>query len=175
MRKIISKDVIPLLFSVVLLIISIVISLFTDYVLNYKHYVAIGLVGISTVLYFKNIKIYVYTFGLTLILGFVGLINIFYLNITFGIGLIKFNPIFLTLLIIFLVLNKKILNQIFTEKELTQKNLAEEVVKKENLIRIYEQKFESKTESELKNIADEKSGYVHEAKLASKNILRKKW
>ena len=175
MKKTIGKDIIPLLISVILLIISIGITLLTDYVLNYKHYVGIGLVGISSVLYFKNKKIYVYIFVLTLILGTVNLIDIYYSNIIFGIGPIKFNPIFLTLLIFFLTLNKQILNQIFPEKELTEKDLAERSAKKENLIKMYERKFESKTESELRNIADEKSGYVAEAKIASKNILRNKY
>jgi len=166
MRKIIGKDIIPLLISIILLIISIGITLFTDYTLNYKHYVGIGLIGISTLLYFKNKRLFVYIFGLTLILGIVNLIDIYYSNIIFGIGPIKFNPIFLTLLIIFLPLNKDLLNKMFPKKE-----LAENI----KLIKHYEQKFESKTESELKNIADEKSGYVNEAKTASKNILRNKY
>jgi len=170
MRKTIGKDIIPLLISIILLIISIGITFFTDYTLNYKHYAGIGLIGISTLLYFKNKKQFVYIFGLTLILGILNLIDIYYSNIIFGIGPIKFNPIFLTLLIIFLALNKELLNKMFPEKELAEKN-AENI----KLIKHYEQKFESKTESELKNIADEKSGYVNEAKIASKNILRNKY
>lgn len=43
----------------------------------------------------------------------------------------------------------------------------------QNLIKMYERKFESKTEQELKNIVEEKSKYVKEAKIASKNILEK--
>jgi len=175
MKKTIGKDILPLLISIILLIISIGITLFTDYVLNYKHYLGIALVGISSVLLFKNKKMYVYVFGLTLILGVINLIDIYYSNIIFGIGPIKFNPIFLTLLIIFLILNKELLNKILPEKELTEKDLGEQNKKKENLIRMYERKFESKTESELKIIADEKSEYVNEAKLASKNILQKKY
>ena len=149
--------------------------MFTDYVLNYKHYVGIALVGISSFLYFKNKKLYVYIFGLTLIVGTVNIIDIFYSNISFGIRPIKFNPIFLTLLIIFLTLNKEMLNKLLPEKKLTENNLAERNAKKENMIKNYERKFESKTESELTNIADEKSGYVNEAKIASKNILRNKY
>jgi hypothetical protein len=173
MKKNIGKDIIPLLVSTILLIISIGVTLFTDYVLNYKHYIGIGLIGISSVLYFKNKNIYVYLFGLTLVLGILNLIDIYYSNITLGFGPIKFNPIFLILLIIFLTFNKQVLNQIFPEKELTEKDLAEQSIKKEKLIKMYEQKFETKTESELKTIAEEKSGYVDEAKIASKNILEK--
>ena len=122
MRKTIGNDIIPLLISIILLIISIGITFFTDYTLNYKHYVGIGLIGISTLLYFKNKKLFVYVFGLTLILGILNLIDIYYSNIIFGIGPIKFNPIFLTLLIIFLALNKELLNKMFPEKELAENN-----------------------------------------------------
>ncbi|WP_204346688.1 hypothetical protein [Psychroserpens algicola] len=175
MRKTISKDIIPLLISAILVIISIGITLFTDYTLNYKHYIGIGLIGISALLYFKNKKLFVYVFGLTLVIGIINLIDIYYSNILFGIGPIEFNPIFLTLLIIFLALNKELLNRMFPEKKLTEKELAERNAENQNLIKNYEQKFQSKTESELKNIAKEKSGYVNEAKIASKNILRNKY
>lgn len=123
MRKTVNKDIVPLLISIILLIISNVMTFFTDYVLSYKHYIGIGLVGISTILYFKNKKIYVYLFGLTLIIGTVNLIDIYYFKIIFGIGPIKFNPTFLILLIIFLTLNKQLLNQMFPEKELIKNDL----------------------------------------------------
>ena len=157
------------------MLISIGITLFTDYNLNYQHYVGIGLIGISSLLYFKNKKLFVYFFGLTLILGIFNLIDIYYSNIIFGIGSIKFNPIFLTLFIVFLALNKELLNKIFPEKKLTEKDLAEKNAEKENRIRNYEQKFQSKSESELKKITDLNSGYVEEAKIASENILRNKY
>jgi hypothetical protein len=170
MRKTIGKDIIPLLISIILLIISIGITFFTDYTLNYMHYLGIVLIGISTLLYFKNKKLFFYIFGLTLILGILNIIDIYYSNIIFGIGPIKLNPIFLSLMIIFLALNKELLNKMFPEKEFGEKN-----VENIKLIIHYEQKFESKTDSELKNIADEKSGYVNEAKIASKKILRNKY
>ena len=175
MRKPIGKDIIPLLISIILVIISIGITLFTDYTLNYKHYVGIGLIGISSLLYFKNKKSYVYVFGLTLIVGIINLIDIYYSNIIFGIGPIKFNPIFLTLFIVFLALNKELLNKLFPEKELTEENLAEINAEKESLIRNYEQKFQSKSDSELKKITELNSGYVDEAKIASENLLRNKY
>ena len=43
-------------------------------------------------------------------------IDIYYKNIIFGIGPIKFNPVFLTLLIIFLTSNKKLMDKMFPEK-----------------------------------------------------------
>ena len=170
-----TKETIPLLFSVILVIISIGITLFTDYTLNYKHYLGIGLIGISSLLFFKNKKLFVYFFGLTLILGNINLIDIYYTTIIFSFGPIKFNLIFLILLIIFLALNKELLNKLFPEKKLNENDLSERNTKKENLIKSYERKFQSKTESELKNITKEKSGYVNEAKIASKNILQNKY
>ena len=175
MRKTINKNIIPLLISIILVVISIGFSLFSNVVLNYKHYVGIGFICISFLLYFKNKKLYIYFFVLTLLLGTINLIDIYYWNLSFRIGPIKFNPIFLTLLIIFLVLNKELLNKIFPEKKLTEKELEEKNAENQNLIKNYEQKFQSKTESELRNIADKNSGYVNEAKIASKNILRNKY
>ena len=175
MRKALGKDIIPLLISTILMIISGGITLFTDYILNYKHYIGIGLIAVSLFLYFKNKKLYVYVFTLTLILGILNLIDVYYSNIIFGIGPIKFNPIFLILMIVFFVSNNETLNVLFPEKELSSQDLAKQQVKKEKQIKSFERKFESKTESELKNIANEKSGYVAEAKIASKNILRNKY
>lgn len=159
MKKSINKDIIPLFISVIL----ILITLFTNYLIGNKFYVGIGLIGISSILYFKNKKLYVYVFIMTLLLGLTNVISVFHISLEFRFGPIKFNPIFLSLLIIFMALNKELLNKMFPEKELDENT---------TLIKHYEQKFKSKTESELKNIADEKSGYVNEAKIASKNILQ---
>jgi glucan phosphoethanolaminetransferase (alkaline phosphatase superfamily) len=175
MRKILTKDIIPLLISIFLLLTSVGIILFTEYTLNYKHYVGVVLIGISTILFFKNKNVFIYVFGITLILGIINLIDIYYSNIIIGIGPITFNPIFLTLFIIFFALNKETFNKMFPKKEMTENELAEKNSKNINLIKNYERKFESKTESELKNIADEKSRYVNEAKIASKNILKNKY
>lgn len=168
------KEIIPLLICILLLLYSIGITLLTDYVLNYKHYLGIVLIGISTILYFKSKKLFVYVFGLTLILGIINLINIYYLDIVFSIGPIKFNPIFLALLITFLALNKKQLNEMFPEKELTEQELMDKNMGAEKLIKSYQLKFKSKPESELKSIAEENRGYVNEAKTAAKRILKTK-
>ena len=76
----------------------------------------IGLVGVSFFLYFNNKKLYVYFYLLTLVLGIVNLIDVYYWNMTFGIGPIKFNAIFVTLLIIFLAFNKELLDKMFPER-----------------------------------------------------------
>ncbi|WP_103072334.1 hypothetical protein [Aquimarina sediminis] len=168
----IKKEIIPLLICILLLLYSIGITLLTDYVLNYKHYLAIVLTGVSTIFYFKNKKMFVYVFGLTLILGIINLIDIYYSNITFSIGSINFNPIFLVLLIIYLALNKKQLNEVFPEKKLTEQDLTDKNRESEKLIKSYQRKFQSKPESELKSIADKNSGYTEEAKTAAKRILK---
>jgi signal transduction histidine kinase len=175
MKKHIGKDIIPLLIAIILILSSIGIVLFTDYVLNSNHYAGILLILISTILYFKNKKWFVYIFGLTLILGVFNLIVIYYATVSFGIGSIRFNPIFLTLFVIFLALNRQLLDQMFPDRKPKEVNLAEQIKEKEKRIKSYERKFQSKSESELVRIADENSGYVEEAKIASKNILRIKY
>lgn len=113
----INKGITPLLIAVFLVLISIIFSLSSGYWLNYKHVVGFTLIGLSTVLFFKSKKIYVAVFVFTLTLGFINLIDIYYTNITFGIGMIKLNPIFLGLLIMFLNLNKEELNDLFPENK----------------------------------------------------------
>ncbi|WP_139959592.1 hypothetical protein [Flavicella sediminum] len=171
MKKLLEKDIIPLLISIIILLTSIGISLSTNYNLNYKHYAGIALIGISTILYFTSKKTFPYLFGLIMFLGTINLIDIFIMNITFGNGLIKLNPIFLILLIVFMILDKELWNKIFPKKSLIEKQISEN----QNMIKKFEIQFESKSESELNKIADEKSGYVNEARIASKNILRDKY
>ena len=112
-----NKGIIPLLITIFLVLITLVVSLSFDYLLNYKHFIGFALVVLSAVLFFKSKKIYVAVFTLTLTLGFINLIDIYYTNITFGIGMIKLNPIFLGLLIMFLILNKEELNDLFPENK----------------------------------------------------------
>ena len=175
MKKNIGKDFIPLLIAIILVLVSIGISMFTDTTLNYRHYIGFILVLTSTILYFQNRKWYEYVFGLTLLIGTVSLIDIFFM--TFGITIVffQFNPLLLILLIVFLTTNKGLIDKLFPEKQPTEKSVAEKIAEKEKRIQNYEQKFQSKSESELKRIADENSGYVDEAKIASRNVLRKKY
>ena len=175
MKKSIEKDFIPLLIPIILVLVSIAIVLFSNYTLDYRHYIGFFLVLLSTTLYFKNKKWYAYVFGLTLLIGTVSLIEIFYMTIQFSIVFIKFNPIFLTLLIIFFAFNKDLIYKMFPEKKPTKISVADENAEKEKLIRNYEQKYQTKSEIELKRIADENSGYVDEARIASRNVLRNKY
>jgi len=116
MKKIFFKDTIPIIVSIILVIYSIGITIFTDYVLNYKHYIGFSLIAISSIFFIKNKTIYFYIFGLTLLAGTVNIIDIFYATVNFGIGFISFNPIFLALLLLFFVFNKKMIDEMFPEK-----------------------------------------------------------
>ncbi|RZS90571.1 hypothetical protein [Aquimarina brevivitae] len=174
----IQKDFIPLFICLVLLIFSIGDTLFTDYVLDYKFFLGLGLILISTVLYFKAKRIYIYIFILTLLLGLMNIIELSHVSVVYSIGFgtsfITFNPVFLGLLILFFVCSKGKLNELFPNKEITDTELANEKLAMEKRIKGYELKFQSKSESELQNIADQNSKYVKEAKIAAKRILGSK-
>ena len=89
----------------------------TDYSLDQTHYIGISGILISLLLYFIRKDIYVIVFGLTLIAGIIGLLDIFYANVSIGIGILKINPIFLIILILYLLFNRNIMDEMFPEKE----------------------------------------------------------
>jgi hypothetical protein len=170
---ILKKDSIPLIISFLLIITSIGFKTFTNYQLNYKHYIAIVLVTFSAVLYFKNKRIYKYLFGITLFAGAVDLIDFFFINVRFSLGPIDFNLLILILLFIFLSFNKQLLDSLFPDK----KPASEEEIqnKKELKIQHFEQKFENKSASELKAIINTNNPYVNEARIAADRIMKKKY
>lgn len=90
--------------------------LFNTYSLDQTHYIGIGGLAISSLLYFTKRKIYVYIFGLILVAGLFGLLDFFYVNMTTGFGDLKFNPIFLILMILFFAFNREIIGKVFPEK-----------------------------------------------------------
>ncbi|QIE58652.1 hypothetical protein G5B37_03470 [Rasiella rasia] len=110
-----------------------------------------------------------------MIIGIFNLIGIYHATISFGIGPIKFNPIFLSLFVIFLAVNRKLIDQMFHDEKRKDTSVSEQTAEKEKRIKSFESKFQTKSETELKRIADENSGYVEEAKIASRNILRIKY
>lgn len=111
-----NKDIIPLVISILLVIVSIGLTLVTDdHLITYKHYTGAFLLVISTLLYFKKKSLYPYIFGLTLLLGLIDIIDFFYINTIFQIGPLCFNPIFLALLILFLALNKQFTKKLFPD------------------------------------------------------------
>lgn len=175
MKKNIGKDFLPLLIAIILVLVSIGIVSFSDYTIDYRHYIGFFLVLISTLLYFKNKKWYTCLFGFTLLIGTVSLIDIFYVDIQFKIFFFGFDPIFLTLLIIFLAFNKNEVYKMFPEKQPNQISITEQIAEKEIRIRNYESKYQTKSEMELIRIADENSEYLEDAKIAAGNILANKY
>lgn len=59
---------------------------------------------------------YIYAFGLTLILGLFGLLDFFYTTYKLGFADVGVNPIFLVLILLFFVFGKDIMNELFPEK-----------------------------------------------------------
>ena len=110
------EDSISLIISLVLVIISFMMELFSNYGINKKHVFGLITIVISIYTYLKDKKIYIYTFLTTLFLGLFSFIDFFFLEFDFVFGLgdvlkINLNPQFIFLLILFLILNKNLINQ----------------------------------------------------------------
>jgi len=102
MKKI-ELDITPLAISTILLMISIAITLFSNYILSLEHYIGMFCLSISIFLYFTKRKIYYVFFGLSLLAGLIGYLDFYYVNYKFGFGIISFNPIFLLLIILLFI------------------------------------------------------------------------
>jgi hypothetical protein len=116
MKKHFSKENTPLILTIILVIISLCYSIFGNYVLSLKHYIGFSLILMSFLAYFSNKRIYSIIFAISLTLGLIGLIDIFFIEFAITIIFIKINLVFLILLILFLVTNKEKLNKLFPEK-----------------------------------------------------------
>lgn len=160
-----NKDIIPLLVSILLALFTLAVVLFTDYTINPKHYIGFGTLVLSVFLYFKKKKVYRYFFATTLTVGLFGFLDFFFASFKIGINIVEVNPLFLMLLILFLV---------FADYE--SRPLAKDEGKfDEQLVEVYKKRYSNKTETELIKIADKNSKYVIEAKIASNSILEKKY
>lgn len=114
MKSIITKEFIPLGICILLLLFSGIKVITSNYVLSTKHYVCILLILICIIAYLKNVKAYLYIFTITLFLGLLSFIDIFYTTYAFGIeGIFSLNPIFMILIILFFITNKDRMNEIF--------------------------------------------------------------
>lgn len=111
-----NKDIVPLMISILLMLVSFGKVLTSDYFLNQSHYIGMGCLILSTLLYFTNKKVYIYVFALTLIAGLIGLIDFFYRTFKIGFAGVGVNPIFIVLLILFFVFGKDTMNELFPEK-----------------------------------------------------------
>lgn len=100
------KGIFPLLISVLLALATLIITLSTDYTINTKHYIGFGALALSSLLYSINkIALCRYAFAITLVAGLMGLLDFFYATFKISIGIISINPLFILLLILFLVLS----------------------------------------------------------------------
>ncbi len=100
------KSMFPLLISGLLALATLAITLSTDYTINTEHYIGFGALALSSLLYSVNkIALYRYVFAITLVAGLIGLLDFFYATFKIGIGIISVNPLFILLLILFLVLS----------------------------------------------------------------------
>lgn len=159
------KEIVPLLISVLLVLVSIGIVFTTDYVLNKKHYIGFGALILSSFVYFKNKVIYRNVFVFTLVAGLLGLLDFFYTTFKIGFGIIQINPLFLLLLILFFAFdNYKQSSNPSNENKVNLK-----------MVQVYKEKYRTKSEEELSVISNRKSKYVNEAKIASKQILEEKY
>lgn len=118
MKALLSKEFFPVLIALALLVISLILSFTKDIVLPQKFYFGLVLVNFLPFLFKTNKKLFIYLYILIMILGTFNLINIFYLELEFGLSaIIFFNPLFVFLLILFLVLNKDLIHNLFPKKK----------------------------------------------------------
>gem|GEM_PF-7135411 len=111
-----NKDIIPLLLAVFLVLLSIGMNLFTGIELDGTLYIGIGWLTFAACFFFINKKVYLLVFGLTLLAGLFSLIDFFYVSIKFSVGFLLINPIFIILIICFIIFNKEELRILMTNK-----------------------------------------------------------
>jgi hypothetical protein len=169
------KNKLSLTLSWILVIYSILGSFLTDITLTNKHFIGIGILTILTLINIRSKKLFNYLFLITLIIGTLNLINFFYLTINFKFGFLEFNPIFLSLFLIFIITNPAFLNDLFQyfEPEKTDSDKELKKKKRERKIRSFEKSLNNKNREELENISKENSGYTIEARQAAENLLHK--
>jgi len=162
----INKDIIPLIITIALVLISIIVVMSTNVILNQKHYLGFGLVFISLFLYFKQKDSYIFVFSIFLLAGLIGVLDVFYLTYQLELVVLKLNPIFLLLFILFISFNRDKLNSLFPEKDNIEKDET-------NLISHFENKFKNKTNEELMKMKNNKQNYTKDATIAIENLLKK--
>ncbi len=164
------KDIIPLAVVIALILVSFSVVLSSNIVFTIKHYIGIFLVLLASFLYFLNKKAHIYLFSVILIMGFINLIDVFYVSILFRFTFITFNPIFLILTGVFIAFNDDFRNKLFPSEKTSIK-----LTTNTGLINHYKNIFNKKSKSELKEILKEQSKYVNEAKIAARDVLKEKF
>ena len=109
-------DIIPLVISIILILISLAVISTSNYALSLKQYIGIGCVIISIYFYFKNRMTYYLVFGLTLLVGVFGLLDFYYSTFKVGFGSFGINPILVGLLILHIALAYQIVEKLDEKK-----------------------------------------------------------
>ena len=167
--KKIKANILPLVISTILMLIAIGMTIATDYILTTKHYVGIGCLLLSAILYFTNRKFYFLFFALTLTIGLIGFLDFNITTFKVGFAGIGINPVFLGLMILFFAVSREQMDKISPEKDGPKKRILNE-----SLIKSFQSKFSDKTVAELNEIIGENSKFTDEAKEAAKRILDEK-
>lgn len=89
--KINYKEFLPILILNLIVFFSIVKVLISEYIFGIKHFIGLGLLVISTVLFFINKKGHICFFGVALILGILGFVGFSVIEVEFKISTIKIN------------------------------------------------------------------------------------
>lgn len=168
MKKI-EINILPLVLSILMVLISIGIMVSSQYAFSTKHYIGIACLAISTIIYFVNRKFYILFFTLTLTMGLLGLLDFYITSYKIGFAGVGINPIFLGLIILLLVLSKERTGNLNSKES---KNVEEEL--NEILIRSFTKDFFNKTDFELKEIAKKDSKYTNEARFAANKLLEER-
>ena len=162
-------NILPLLISTVLVLISFGIINTSNYIFTTKHYIGMTCFLVSIILYFANRRIYFLFFALTLTIGLLGFLDFYYSTFKVGFAGVGINPIFVGLLILFFVVSRTQIDRLAPERKVIKERTLDE-----NLVRSYESKLKGKTVGELRTIADKASKYTEEARTAAVRLLEKK-
>lgn len=111
------KSSLALYLSIGFSLYTVAMKLFADTDLDNGHYWGLGLMALSTILFYTKKPWYEFVFGISLILGAINLISIFPFFFYFSLGETNLNPLFLILLLLFLSFNQHLLNRINSSKK----------------------------------------------------------
>lgn len=164
-------ELIALLIAIILFILSAGIVIITGQDISLDYYIGFTLFSASLFLYLKNKKLYIMVFILALALGILNLYNPFLLNISFKIGFLGFNFLFVGLGIVFTITNKNLLNEHFPQETNPEVELKKIKERKDQKIQKFVDQYQSKSRKDLKSILEKDSGYVYEARIAAQRVL----
>ncbi|WP_258542567.1 hypothetical protein [Parvicella tangerina] len=157
-------ELIPAFLVLLLLIWKIQKSLAEHYLFESLSAVGFALVGIAGAIYFFNKSIYYYTLLVVFIAGLIGLLNFTPVKYSFSVIFIRFDPVFLVLLGVHLIVfYKSIESRAQRNKEASRHQQIDS----------FKSKFRDKTVDELKALTQTK-GFREEAKQAATELLKEK-